>query len=205
MLYLRGNTRKWIKTQRHPKLLLVESSRSLVNLRAQSDVIQKVFTPNLKWPQNRNICSSTSGPRRPIQQEPLWLCLWTCQDRSVVTLEDVYLDLLGVWWETFDLANSLLPPQHQGLTAALASHTADIHPLQEMHVNLPDLGGCCHPPIPAQKTTIRNDWAETQQDQREVRDEGGWSTAVRGFKKKKLQHDHNHRRTDEREQCTFQL
>lgn len=63
----------------------------------------------------------------------------------------MYLNFFGVWWETFDLANGLFSSQNQWLTGSLASHTADVHPLQKVHINLPGLRGRCHPFITVDK------------------------------------------------------
>lgn len=69
-------------------------------------------------------------------------------------LEAVYLDLLWVRGEALDLADGLPPPQHQRLTVPLAGHAADVHPLQEVDVDLPDLGGSRHPPVTAHTEII---------------------------------------------------
>lgn len=52
--------------------------------------------------------------------------------------------------EALDPASRLPAPQHQRVAAALAADAGHVQPLQEVHVDLPDLRGRRRPPVSAE-------------------------------------------------------
>lgn len=62
-----------------------------------------------------------------------------------------HLAFLRMRREALDSASRLPASQHQRVAAALAADAGHVQPLQEVHVDLPDLRGRRRPPVAAER------------------------------------------------------